>query len=450
MKTIRYIVLVIASILIYQFSLQAQSSLKLEVMNFLKEYEKFSSFSKDGMIYEKTYETEFKNLFKGRNISDNDKEFQIFNDIDSVNKDPYLKKGVYVNSIENNYPKGINITIIVKEIGKPKDLRNGEYEVKVKVIKKLFGLNNEEKIYQKEIKLTFLISYNISGNNTISDLKIVNITADDFPRKPSGFYIGLNIQPSFTSIITNEFLNSNNTYGSWDENGSFTFNGGLEFNYYSDKYNFLIVGARINFTSYKSEFRLNMYSQHPLKGLTDADGDSYYLQANGKSFSEITELNFIEIPIFVKFRFGFRKISYLNHIYFSLGPVFSYGISNTVTTNGNYTYEGYYPEYNVLLYDIPQYDYYTDIESKSTPKSNIKSINIAGLVEMGINFPIIGEKLNMNLALIYQQGFANLSEGNESYLLTHGYNNNSSLIDSRSKSSTRLFGLNIGILYKIY
>lgn len=443
MKTTKYIILFISSLLIFNISAVGQSSLKKEVIIFMENYEKYSSFTKDGLSFDKSYGKPFRELFE---YEVKGTPYQVFNDIEEGNKPPYVDKIKYQHLLKKNFPKGINVDINITEIGKPKKI--GKYnEVEVKVSKNIYGLNKEKKIIRKELSLTFKIRYSDS-NVGINNLKIIRISAKGFPRSPSGLSIGINIQPSSTNITTEGFLNEDNTYVGWSEVGEFTFSGGLEFNYYLHS-PFFGIGARINYTSYQSTIELNSYTQASINQF-DIDNDNYSLYAYGNAFNETVILNYLEIPVFVKIRLGFDKTKFLNQLYINLGPVFSFSISNTINTNGTYTYKGYYPEWNVELYDIPRYGFYTDELIDSTPTDNLSSLNLSGLVEIGANIPLIGDKLNMNFSFIYQKGLLNLSKSNDDFNLTYGYENNNSLISSRSSVSTSLFGVNIGILYKIF
>lgn len=446
MKKIKYTTLVIITMIISHIPLQGQNTLKHDIINFMEKYEKYSSFTKDGLSYENKYESLFRSLFlvHKTGISEEGKKYQVFNDIDD--KPPYLSNSNYVKKIRNNFPKGINVSLNIKSISKPKEINDYYSVVEVEVIKKLFGLTKDGKIYQKEFEMTFLIRrYKRKDGVT---LKIVSITAKGFPRAPSGLFIGLNIQPSATEISTNGFLNENNTYGNWSQDGSFTFGGGIEMNYYLEK-PLLGVGARINYTSFKSTFGLESYNQTSVT-LADMDKDTFDLDASGNAYSETVQYSFIDIPIFMKFRYVLNNIKFLNHVYINLGTVFSYGISKTISSEGVYTFKGYYPDYHVDLQDIEEYGFYTKKKFVSKPESQLKSFNISGLAEIGLNILLLGDKLNMNVSIIYQKGLLNLSRGNNDYLMTLGYNNYNALIDSRSKVSTGLFGLNIGILYKMF
>lgn len=447
MKKIKYIILLLVSTLIYQTSVYSQESLKIEVVNFMDEYEKYSSFTIDGLSYEKAYEISFRDLFLPERLNDPIlKDHQVFNDLEEGSKPAYIAKEEYVRLAREKFPKGINIEIYIEDIKEQKKL-DSHKPVEVKVKKKLFGLNKSGKIYQKEYDLIYLIKYNIV-NNEPSKLKIVSISAKGIPRKPTGLYVGVNLQPSLTKIGTDGFLNENSSYGNWSQEGKFKFNGGIEINYYL-KDPSMGFGARINYSSYQAEFQLDSYTQNPVE-LVDIDNDSYHLLASGESLNESVSLSYIEIPIFFKYRFVLYKSNFLNHAYINLGPVFSFNISSSVNSDGKYTYEGYYPDYHVSLFDIPEYNFYTDKDFVSTPNSNLKTISLAGFAEVGINIPLLSDKLNMNIAILYQQGFMNLSEGNNDFILTSGYNNYNALVDSRSNVKTGLLGVNVGILYKIF
>jgi hypothetical protein len=101
--------------MIGQVSLFAQSNLKSDVMDFMGNYEKFSSFTEDGLSYNNMYEMKFRDLFER-----NGKNYQVFNDVDSVHIPCYLSKERYVSLVRKNFPKGVNVNIVVKKISKPR------------------------------------------------------------------------------------------------------------------------------------------------------------------------------------------------------------------------------------------------------------------------------------------------------------------------------------------
>ncbi len=449
MKSVKKIIWVIAIIIINQSISYGQSNLQEETINFFKEYERYASFTNDGLSYEKSFENEFKNLFKSRGLSDNIKDFQIYNDLIEMESYPYVKVREYIKDVQGNYPKGINVGVTVDEIGVVIDKKSGESEFRAYITKSLFALNMDGKIYKREFSLNFLLSYK-NENNEISNLEIINITAKDYAREVSGLYLGINLQPAITKIATKEFLNSNNTYGNWTEKSGVSFGGGFEANYYLTNIPYLGIGARLNYFVYSASFELDSFNQEIIYGKKDISDDEYNLYASGKNVTEEVRLKYIEIPVYGKLRKNLYNVKYINQVYVNLGLVFSVQTTSSVETKGFYTYKGHYPEYNVLLYDIPELGFYTNKEITQTTVSNIDSFNMSALVELGLNVPIIEDWLNLNFSFLYQKGFLNLSASNNNYILTDGFENNKSLIDSRSQVKTSLFGVNIGILYKLF
>ncbi len=442
MKSIKYILLFISVLLLNHTLLHAQS-LKQEVLNFMKDYEKYSSFTNDGLSYEKDYENKFRSLFVGTGSKEN----LVFNDIEKDNKPPYISIREYIKDVRGDYPKGINVEVNVIKIGEQKVANRNRIEFEIEVKKNMFGLNKDDKIVKSDYELIFLLSY-IQSKEEGDRIQIIEITAKGYPREPKGLFIGLNTSLGFANIGTKDFLNEKNTYGAWEQNGKFVINGGLEINYYF-KNELLGLGARLNYASYKANFTMDKLEQEQIE-LTDVDDDLYQLIANGDSINEIIKLSYFEIPLFLKLRFVTQKIKILSQVYINIGPVFSINTSKKIETSGNFIYEGYYPEYHVVLSGIQEYGFENNKGFSTEPESELKSFNLAGLVEVGLNIPLIGEKLNMNIALSYQKGLANLSSKNEDYIFTWYPDKNNPLIDSRAKVSTSFFGLNIGIVYKVF
>jgi hypothetical protein len=209
-------------------------------------------------------------------------------------------------------------------------------------------------------------------------------------------------------------------------------------------------GARLNYSSYKTDISLSELTQEHVDGLEDMDGDTYNLLSDGNTLKELASVSFFEVPLFLKLRFAFKNIKILNHVYMNVGPVISFSVAQEFETTGNFTYEGYYPEYHVLLYGIDEYGYYDNKNFSVTPESNMGSFNLSGFIEAGINIPLIGDKFNINVSLMYQKGLTNLSDEDEDYIFTRNIEDFNTLIDSREKISTSFFGLNIGLLYKLF
>lgn len=143
MKTVKYINLLAFILIVNQFSIQAQHVRKQDVIKFMKEYEKYASFTENGLVYEKDYETKFEALFvRSGSLSKKDKDSQVFNDVDSLNRPPYISVKVYIKKVRKIYPKGMNVDVNISKIGASK-IKNG---------KEIFEINVHKKIYDYMLK----------------------------------------------------------------------------------------------------------------------------------------------------------------------------------------------------------------------------------------------------------------------------------------------------------
>jgi hypothetical protein len=319
----------------------------------------------------------------------------------------------------------------------------------VRTAKEMMGLNSEGKIVKMNYDLEFVLIYRPYKKDNKLKIKQISAIGVQCPRESSGLNVGLNLAPGFSTVNTKEFTNEiNSVYGSWDQSGGFSLFMGAEANYYLEDERFGF-GARLNYTRYKSSFSLDSVAQQGQMSLTDIDGDEYLIRVKGDSLTESVKLNWISIPVFFKYRYVFHDNKKLGHVFVNIGPEFSFSVKKSVSTSGVYSYKGYYPDYHVVLEDIGYYGYVFDKPLESEPKSNIKSVNISLMAEVGMNMPLT-DKFNVNLSLLFQKGLLNLSDKNDSYIISRGLDDISPLMDSRNSVSTLFFGINIGIMYKLY
>jgi len=445
MKTIINIGLVFTIIFVIstQQILFAQNTLKSDVIEFMGKYKKFSSFTEDGLNYNKDFEKEFKALFeRGKDVN---KNYQVFNDVDTTHKPPYISKEKYINLLKGYFPKGINVDIRITSIGKPKNV-NAHTNIIVDVKKKMLGLNKNGKIIKMDYNLSFKLKYRKKLEKG-KRLKIISIDNRKYPRETTGFNMGLNVVPGYTRITSKEYLNKKNENGTWHQTGEPSFQAGLEVNHYfkNENYGF---GARINYVNYRSTYTIDEVKQMDTL-LSDIDKDTYYLVSSGASLKEEASVSWISIPVFFKYRYVLHKSKWLGHIYFNVGPEFSFIINQNFETSSKFTYKGYYPEYHVMLENIEEYGFEENYENKTATESDIKSFNLSLLAEAGVNIPL-NNKLNFNFSVLFEKGLLNLSNQNDDYIFTIGPDNQNSLLDSRNKVSTLFFGFNIGLMYKLF
>ena len=69
------------------------------------------------------------------------------------------------------------------------------------------------------------------------------------------------------------------------------------------------------------------------------------------------------------------------------GVNLSFMISSFFNAEGNTTIEGYYPEYSVVLYDIPEYGFTTNPVDE-TNDWNLNQFQLSAFLSLGIQIPV--------------------------------------------------------------
>lgn len=123
--------------------------------------------------------------------------------------------------------------------------------------------------------------------------------------------------------------------------------------------------------------RLNRQLEHTE---TDIDGDLYYPQFSFSEFSDMMTIETYEFPLYIKFE--------ADGFFIDLGAIVSKINTADYMLNGDVTVSGFYPEYNVLLSDLPEYDFGTTNLNNEHHQFNTPSIVISGYASMGFMIPI--------------------------------------------------------------
>jgi hypothetical protein len=122
-------------------ALNAQTVLVDSVINLVERYEKYASFTDDGLSFNESYTTPFSNLFVRRNeLSKNGYEMQVFNDINEFDKEKYYTISAYHEKLKSVFPKGINVSMNITDLGEVQPLGGYYKRVDIEVIKTIYGL----------------------------------------------------------------------------------------------------------------------------------------------------------------------------------------------------------------------------------------------------------------------------------------------------------------------
>jgi len=179
---------------------------------------------------------------------------------------------------------------------------------------------------------------------------------------------------------------------------------------------------------------------------TDIDGDNYSKEIATSEITEKTEASYFDIPIFLEIsNINIDKIGFYGRI----GIKVSFPVSKTFTSSGLANYEGYYPQYYVTLYDIEELGF-TDSEIYQDTKMSLEAVNLSALISAGISFPLsnvfilkVGGNANFGLMETSSQKAADYDT------TKYDGNYNKLLENPNAKTSTRSYGVEIGLIYNL-
>lgn len=248
--------------------------------------------------------------------------------------------------------------------------------------------------------------------------------------------IYLNLTPSSSAIVNSDIFNDNN----WNVSTGF----GVNFEVgYLTKFNKLVgIGFGVGYSSYSTELKSNPLDYDVPD--SDEDGDNYSKEITTTEITEKTKASYFDIPVFLELsNTNIDKIGFYGRI----GVKVSLPVSKTFTSSGLANYEGYYPQYYVTLYEIEELNF-TQSEIYQDTKMSLEPVNISAVISAGITFPLssyfilkVGGNANFGLMEISSQ-----KAGDYDKTMYDG-NYNKLLENPNAKTSTRSYGVEIGLIY---
>ncbi|MCD4696028.1 MAG: outer membrane beta-barrel protein [Bacteroidales bacterium] len=253
--------------------------------------------------------------------------------------------------------------------------------------------------------------------------------------------IYFNITPSSTAIVNKDINDDKN----WNVSNGMGVN--FEVGYLSKINEFFGFGFGLGNSSYTTELTSSILMYAVNDTDSDPDGDPFSKEISTSEISEKTLINYFDIPIFLEF--GNTNIDKVG-FYGRIGVKVSFPFSKSLSSSGNVTYEGYYDQYNVVLYDIPELGFESDKEIYHNTKMTLNSVNVSAVVSAGATYPLsnyliikFGANANFGLMEISNQKADDYD--NKKY----DGNYNKLLANPNSKTSTRSYGIEIGLIYNL-
>ncbi len=413
---------------------EQKNELLPKVKSLLKDYERYSQFSSDGINLNSDYLIQFSGLFEPK-MRDG-----IFNDIIPTQKGTFPTADQYINFVKTNYQQGLDVVIDFDNI-RIVDVKQvkGSYEVSVLVHKKVTGIFNNQGIHRFNDNLYFLFISGIDDQGKPTNLRINGIlTKEKYAQsiaKGHGKAVLIGITGLFAQTKIASSSASSSDFMKIKAGGSIY--PGIDLAAMIT--NGFGIGVGVRFSKYSSTFDISNYNKTSELLITDTDGDKYNPVLQISKLNQVSTIKSLDIPILLKFRGGKGKTKF----YFDLGVIYSKISSSTFTLNGSAVRGGYYQSLNVILTDIPEYGFGTyTYKTDNEFKLKLQSTNFSAYTSLGFLFQL-SSRLSLKAGASLMYGITELKPD------LSNADNYSNLISVESIKNLRANNVEIGLFYRI-
>jgi len=210
------------------------------------------------------------------------------------------------------------------------------------------------------------------------------------------------------------------------------------------------VGVGLGFGFYNKSANFDNFEEK-LPGLIDIDGDPFEGRLSYRDINEKMSALYLEIPIYFEIgRPSLTKVSGFGKI----------GIKPALLLNGNFkgegkfTSEGYYPEWNALLHDIPELGFYTNEDAYQSPEYKYNPFILWANVSAGVTIPLssvdkdILRTTLLRIGIKYDFTVMKISKSTSDIMLPGAeYQTNQSNMLGGKGSSLHYAGLDVALIF---
>jgi opacity protein-like surface antigen len=259
--------------------------------------------------------------------------------------------------------------------------------------------------------------------------------SDKSESKHQKLYFGIESGPSKNKIF-NERAPSFPTFTSTNEN---SFSGSFGLGYYFSKSFGISTG--LGYDTYTTGLYVDTYSSK--YSATDSEKEIYEKRVTGTGIKELQKISFLSIPVLFNIQIGSRFGFFLH-----AGITYSLPLGNEFNSSGTFSFTGYYPAYNVLFQNLPEYGFPEDAKISSTGTLDLKSNIINGIGNAGFQL-FISEKFQIALGVEYKRSLSDIAEYNtpDKFQLSTDPNNINSIMGGSSQSILESMGLRFSLRY---
>jgi hypothetical protein len=354
-----------------------------------------------------------------------------------------VSPGEYYRFIRDSYTAGLNLKLHYNmgNMCRPvaADAGNVNFIVYLPFTVTAVGLYNSQKIINLNREYYVVIGFRYE-NNLVSDVKILYIQAIKpimnykyTTANESTLAFGIYGGPGFTRIYSQNIFTDEN----WDAWGEFGYQAGLKIIYMLGKDIGLCGG--VGLSNYRSVYEIIGFNNDSIIGhyqKVDKDEDTYFEYISA-TVTENSSLTYLDIPLGIRYNVGKEKL----HFTGQAGFVFSFLLSSRYSATGNSDHSGYYPQYHVLLYDLPDYGF-SEGPIDANGKWELSTFNLSAYASLGAEM-----KLSDNL-LLFVGPYINYGLTDLGYNTAKHRDDYINLSGDPGKLNTFITGLTLELTYK--
>ncbi len=218
----------------------------------------------------------------------------------------------------------------------------------------------------------------------------------------------------------------------------YTVNLGYHY-YFSKNWGF---AAGLGLASFQSKATLNYQTSN---ASVDTDNDSFEFRTQYTDWQEKQTILLLDIPLGLVYQ---KQMNEKFNFQFSIGPKVSFPLqSKNETSGGTIETTGYYPQYNVVLFGLPQHNF-TTLTSFPKNDTSLKPV-LSACSNLGVLINL-NNRLDLYSGVYLDYGLTNMIDPQSKFLYQEdGVYNGIFSSDLTKRVTQYAFGFKIGINFRL-
>jgi hypothetical protein len=135
-------------------------------------------------------------------------------------------------------------------------------------------------------------------------------------------------------------------------------------------------------------------------------------------------------------------------LYIRAGIDMSLPLKSNYNSTGIFSFTGYYPAYNVLLKDLPEYGFVNDASVSGKGEYELRKYFFEAVAGAGFQF-LIANKIQLSAGVSYARSLTDIADYTKPYdfLLLSDNEGINSMLGGSYRSMIESFGLNLSVRY---